>query len=200
MRHTLSDVRVAVTGSHGLIGSALLPRLRASGHDPVPVVRGTPAAGEIGWDPHAGRLDPRALAGIDAVVNLAGAGIGDDRWTDDYKREIRESRTRATTLLAETIAATDDGPTVLLSGSAIGFYGDRGDEELDEFSPAGDGFLADVVGGVGGDAPPPRRMPDGASSTCAPASCWRRRAVPSPRCCRCSRSAWAGASATGSSG
>jgi uncharacterized protein (TIGR01777 family) len=138
-------VRVAVTGSHGLIGTALVARLRADGHVPVPLVRAAPAPGEIGWDPRAGRLDPAALSGIDAVVNLAGAGIGDKRWSDAYKREVLESRTRATTLLAETMAAASDGPRVLLSGSAIGFYGDRGDEELDERSPRGSGFLADVV-------------------------------------------------------
>ena len=138
-------MRVAVTGSHGLIGTALLARLRAAGHEPVPVVRSAPAPGEIGWDPHAGRLDPHALEGVDAVVNLAGAGIGDKRWSDEYKREVVESRTRATTLVAETMAAVEHGPRVLLSGSAIGFYGDRGDEELDERSPAGTGFLTDVV-------------------------------------------------------
>ena len=93
VRRTLSDVRVAVTGSHGLIGTALVDRLRADGHEPVAMVRTTPAAGEIGWDPHAGRLDPQALAGIDAIVNLAGAGIGDKRWTDEYKRVVLESRT-----------------------------------------------------------------------------------------------------------
>jgi uncharacterized protein (TIGR01777 family) len=145
VRRTLSDVRVAITGSHGLIGSALVERLRADGHAPVAVVRTTPAAGEIGWDPHAGRLDPQALAGIDAIVNLAGAGIGDKRWTDEYKRVVLESRTRATTLLAESMAAAPGGPRVLLSGSAVGFYGDRDDEELDERSPAGTGFLADVA-------------------------------------------------------
>ena len=112
----------------------------------MPVVRSAPAAGEIGWDPHAGRLDPQTLVGIDAVVNLAGAGIGDKRWTDDYKRTGPASRaTRATTLLAESMAAVDGGPATLLSGSAVGFYGDRGDEELDERSPAGAGFLTDVV-------------------------------------------------------
>ncbi len=138
-------MRVAVTGSHGLIGTALVARLRADGHEPVPVVRSTPAAGEIGWDPHAGRLDPQALVGIDVVVNLAGAGIGDKRWTDDYKRTVLESRTRATTLLAESMASVEGGPAALLSGSAVGFYGDRGDEELDERSPSGTGFLTDVV-------------------------------------------------------
>jgi uncharacterized protein (TIGR01777 family) len=138
-------VRVAVTGSHGLIGTALLRRLRAAGHEAVPIVRTAPARDEIGWNPRAGRLEPRALVGVDAVVNLAGAGIGDKRWSDEYKRQVIESRTRGTTLLADTIAGLDGGPQVLLSGSAIGFYGDRGDEELVESSPPGDGFLAEVA-------------------------------------------------------
>jgi uncharacterized protein len=138
-------MRVAVTGSHGLIGSALLDHLAAHGHDAVRIVRSEPAAGEIGWDPASGRLDPAALAGVDAVVNLAGAGIGDHRWTDDYKRKVRESRTVGTRVLAEAIAASDEGPKVLLSGSAVGYYGDRGDEVLDETSAPGDGFLASVA-------------------------------------------------------
>lgn len=142
---TVSDVRVAITGSHGLIGSALVDRLRSDGHQPVPIVRATPAAGEIGWDPRAGRLDPADLTGIDAVVNLAGAGIGDKRWSDEYKRVVLDSRVDATRLVAETMAAATGGPQILLSGSAIGFYGDRGDEELDEGSAAGTGFLSEVV-------------------------------------------------------
>ena len=143
---TLSDVRVAVTGSHGLIGTALVARLRgrrtrrpsgSSARRPAP----TRSAGTR----PPGASTPGALAGIDAVVNLAGAGIGDHRWTDDYRREVLDSRVRATATLAEAIAAADDGPGVLLSGSAIGFYGDRGDEELDETSGPGSGFLTDVV-------------------------------------------------------
>ncbi len=137
-------MRVAITGASGLIGTALTARLREVGHTPVPVVRREPADGEIGWDPAAGRLDPADLSGIDAVVHLAGAGIGDKRWTDEYKRILLESRTHPTALLSESIAAIDDGPKVLLSGSAIGIYGARGDEELDETSPLGDGFLADI--------------------------------------------------------
>jgi uncharacterized protein len=143
---TLSDVRVAVTGSHGLIGSALTRHLAGGGHDVVRLVRSAPAPGDIEWDPRTGRLDPAELAGVDVVVNLAGAGIGDHRWTDDYKREIRESRTRGTALLAEAIAAVAGAgrPPVLLSASAIDFYGDRGDEPVDESSPPGSTFLADV--------------------------------------------------------
>lgn len=138
-------MRVAVTGSHGLIGSALTLRLARSGHEVRRIVRGDPAPGDIVWDPRAGHLDVADLAGVDAVVNLAGAGIGDHRWTDEYKREIRESRTRGTALLAEAIAAAhDDGPRVLLSSSAVDYYGERGDEELDESSPPGSTFLAGV--------------------------------------------------------
>lgn len=138
-------MRVAVTGSHGLIGTTLLARLAADGHEAVQIVRAAPGPGEIGWDPAAGRLDAEALVGVDAVVNLAGAGIGDHRWTDDYRREVLESRVKATTTIADAIAAVDGGPRVLLSGSAVGYYGDRGDEQLDESSGPGVGFLTDVV-------------------------------------------------------
>jgi uncharacterized protein (TIGR01777 family) len=137
-------VRVVLSGSHGLIGSALLTRLVESGHDVVRLVRSAPAPGDIVWDPQAGRLDADALAGVDAVVNLAGAGIGDHRWTDEYKRQILESRVRGTTLLSEAIAADDAGPRVLLSASAIDYYGARDDEVLDEESPSGTSFLAGV--------------------------------------------------------
>jgi uncharacterized protein len=137
-------VRVAVSGSHGLIGSALLTRLTDSGHDVVRLVRSAPAPGEIAWDPQAGRLEPAALADVGAIVNLAGTGIGDHRWTDDYKRQIVESRVRGTTLLSEAIAADDAGPRVLLSASAIDYYGARDDEVLDEASPSGTSFLAGV--------------------------------------------------------
>ncbi len=134
---------MAVTGSHGLIGSALCDRLTRAGHDVVRLVRSEPAPGDIEWDPRAGRIDPGALAGIDAVVNLAGPGIGDHRWTDDYKREIRDSRVQATALIAQAIAATPGGgPSVLLSASGIDYYGDHEAEDLDESSPAGTTFLA----------------------------------------------------------
>ena len=137
-------MRVGVTGASGLIGTALTQRLRAGGHTVVPFVRRTPVAGEIGWDPRQGVLDPADLVELDAVVNLAGAGIGDRRWTDARKREIRDSRVHATTLLAAAIARAG-GPAVLLSGSAIGIYGDRGDESIDERSPLGDGYLSEVA-------------------------------------------------------
>ena len=141
-----TPLTVAVSGSSGLIGSALLERLRQDGHTVVPMVRRPAKDGEIHYDPQNGVLDPESLVGVDAVVHLAGAGIGDRRWTDRYRREILESRTLSTSLIAEAMAsvANRGGPRVLLSGSAIGFYGATGDEELNERSTAGDGFLADV--------------------------------------------------------
>jgi uncharacterized protein len=137
-------MRVAITGSTGLIGSALKPHLESLGHDVIRIVRSDPSGSDISWSPSEGRIDDRALDGVHAVVHLAGAGIGDKRWTDSYKRELLESRTKGTTLISDAIAAADDGPTVLLSGSAIGIYGARGDEELTEASTPGEGFLADI--------------------------------------------------------
>jgi uncharacterized protein (TIGR01777 family) len=137
-------MRVAITGSTGLIGSALVTHLRAEGHDVVRVVRGPAGAGDVSWSVTERQLDPGAFEGVDAVVHLAGAGIGDHRWTEDYKQQVLTSRTVGTSLVSEAIAASADGPKVLLSGSAIGFYGARGDEELDETSSAGTGFLAQV--------------------------------------------------------
>ena len=137
-------MRIAVTGATGLVGSALVPHLRRDGHEVVRVVRTSATGSDITWSPSERRLDPHAFDGIDAVVHLAGAGIGDHRWTEEYKRELVESRTVGTTLVAEAIASATDGPSVLLSGSAIGYYGDRGDEELDEHSSPGSGFLSDL--------------------------------------------------------
>jgi uncharacterized protein (TIGR01777 family) len=139
-------MRVLLTGSHGLIGSALVASLHSDGHDVTTLVRGEPGGpGEIRWDPGSATVDPHALEGHDAAVNLAGAGIGDHRWTDDYKALIRDSRVKGTTLLARTLASLERPPTVFLSGSAVGYYGDRGDDELTEESGPGTGFLADVV-------------------------------------------------------
>lgn len=137
-------MRIAVTGSSGLIGGALCAALNTAGHQVVRVVRHTPLAGEIGWDPDAGTVDSSGFDGVDAVVHLAGAGIADERWTDERKRQILESRTDGTDLLSRTLAGLDRRPAVLLSGSAIGYYGDRGDEVLTEESEPGDGFLSRV--------------------------------------------------------
>jgi uncharacterized protein (TIGR01777 family) len=137
-------VDVVVSGSSGLIGTALVEALAAAGHRPIRLVRGDARGEVIRWDPKAGTIDAASLEGVGAAVHLAGAGIGDHRWTEDYKREIRESRTVSTDLLARTLASLSRPPSVLLSGSAIGYYGDRGDEVLTEASAGGDTFLADV--------------------------------------------------------
>ncbi|HEY3484962.1 MAG TPA: NAD-dependent epimerase/dehydratase family protein, partial [Ilumatobacteraceae bacterium] len=138
-------MRVAITGSSGLVGTALRERLASAGHEVIPVVRRAAAPGEVQWDPERGTIGDGAFDGIDAVVNLAGVGIADKRWTPEHKAAIRSSRMRATTLVSETIAATSNGPKVLLSGSAIGCYGSRADEVLDERSTLGDDFLAGVT-------------------------------------------------------
>jgi uncharacterized protein (TIGR01777 family) len=136
---------VAVTGSHGLIGSALCSALGAAGHRAIRVVRGaTGGVDTIAWDPAAGTIDAGALEGVDAVVNLAGAPIGDRRWTEDRKRLILESRARGTQLLAGTLATLKNAPSVFVSGSAVGYYGNRGDEELTEVSVPGVDFVAQV--------------------------------------------------------
>lgn len=137
---------IVIAGSSGLIGQALVAALRERGDRVVRLVRRA-AAGpdEISWDPVAGQLDPATLEGVDAVINLAGAGVGDHRWTDAYKQQILDSRTSTTGLLARTIAGLERKPRVLANASAIGWYGDTGDRAVDEADPAGHGFLADVV-------------------------------------------------------
>lgn len=136
---------IAITGASGLIGTALSAHLRSQGHRVVAFTRrpdGSPDS--ISWDPKSGRIESSKLDGIDAVVHLAGAGIGDKRWSDAYKLEILESRTKGTKLLASALSEVANGPRVLLSGSAIGYYGESLTEEFTESSPAGKGFLADV--------------------------------------------------------
>ena len=136
---------VVVTGASGLIGTALVDALGRAGHRPVKLVRrASRGADEISWDPKAGTLDAASLDGMGGVVHLAGAGIADHRWTDAYKRELVDSRTGPTTLLATTLAGLTRPPTVLVSGSAVGWYGDRGDAVLTEASERGTGFLSDV--------------------------------------------------------
>ncbi|MFD3804726.1 TIGR01777 family oxidoreductase [Streptomyces sp. NPDC058611] len=138
-------MRIAVTGSTGLIGKALVQSLRADGHEVVRFVRRAPAAAdEARWDPARGEVDPAGLAGCSAVVHLAGAGVGEHRWTDAYKREIRDSRVLGTAAIARAAAALDEPPAVLVSGSAIGYYGDTGRRAVDEDAPAGQGFLPSV--------------------------------------------------------
>jgi uncharacterized protein (TIGR01777 family) len=138
-------VQIAITGSSGLIGSALVSALRADGHTVLRLVRRAPTgADEVRWDPAARSLDPAALAGVDAVVNLAGVGIGDRRWTAERKRVVLASRVDATETVSAAIAAAEPRPRVLLSASAIGWYGDTGDTPVDESAPAGRDFLAEI--------------------------------------------------------
>ncbi|MGR8010979.1 TIGR01777 family oxidoreductase [Streptomyces hypolithicus] len=138
-------MRIAVTGSSGLIGTALVRSLRTDGHEVVRLVR-RPAknAEEVRWDPKRQYVDADGLAGCEAVVHLAGAGVGDHRWTPAYKKEIRDSRVLGTAAIAETIASLDAPPGVLVSGSAIGYYGDTGERSVDEDAPPGEGFLPSV--------------------------------------------------------
>ncbi len=137
-------MKVAVTGSHGLIGSALTAALRQRGDVVVPIVRGAARAGEVRWDPTTGALDSRELVGVDVVIHLAGAGVGDHKWSASYKETILTSRTQGTATLARALAEMATPPRALLSGSAVGIYGVRGDEDLTENAPVGTGFLAEV--------------------------------------------------------
>ena len=137
-------MKIVISGASGLIGTQLVTSLKSSGHEVVQLVRRSAAAGQIMWDPKSGKLDPASLEGCDAVIHLSGAGIGDKRWSDAYRKEILDSRTATTLLLANTIASLQRKPSVFLSGSAIGIYGARGDEQLTETSAHGTGFLADV--------------------------------------------------------
>ena len=150
MPHEISpDVEprtVAVSGASGLVGRAFCELLRGRGDRIVPLVRpgSSSDVGGIPWDPATATLDAARLAELDAVVHLAGESIARERWTPAKKRRIRDSRVNGTRLLAEGSASLARPPKVLVCASAIGYYGDRGDERLDEASPAGEGFLAEV--------------------------------------------------------
>jgi len=139
-------LRIAVSGAGGLVGSALVPFLTTGGHEVVRIVRRRPGADEraVFWKPTAGYLEPAGLEGLDAVVHLAGENVAGQRWTDDFKERIRQSRVWSTRLLCETLAGLARPPAVLVCASAAGIYGDRGDEPLDEGSAPGSGFLAGV--------------------------------------------------------
>jgi uncharacterized protein (TIGR01777 family) len=139
-------LRVGVTGASGLIGRALSAALAAKGHTVRPFVRGSAAVreGAIRWDPARGELDATALEGLDAIVHLAGESVAEGRWTEAQKARIRESRVVGTRLLAKAIASCSVRPRVLVSASAVGFYGDTGEREVDETAPRGGGFLAEV--------------------------------------------------------
>jgi len=143
-------MEIVVSGSSGLVGRALVPALRDAGHVVRRLVRREPAApDEIRWDPVSSAIDTDGLAGVEGVIHLAGEGIADRRWTPEQKRRILESRTRGTSLLARTIATLDPQPRVFLSSSAVGYYGDGGDELLTEDAPRAPGFLAVAFGGAG---------------------------------------------------
>jgi uncharacterized protein (TIGR01777 family) len=141
-------MRVAISGSTGLIGTALVRSLRADGHEVVRLVRGEPpypgSELAVPWDPAKGTIDPTNLRGVDAVVNFSGRSIGEKRWTAAEKRALVDSRVESTRLIAETLAELDDGPRVLLSASGIHYYGDHGDEEVTEETPAGTGFMSEL--------------------------------------------------------
>ena len=143
-----------MTGASGLIGRELCIALAAAGYVVTKMVRRVPGAGEAQWDTAAGTIDAAALEGAWAVVHLAGEGIADSKWTPAHKAKVLESRTTGTTLIAKTIAGLANKPSVFASGSAIGFYGDRHNDEIDESSSAGSGFLADVVVAWEGSAQP----------------------------------------------
>jgi uncharacterized protein (TIGR01777 family) len=137
-------MRIAITGASGLIGTTLTTALEHAGHDPLHVVRREPTGpGELQWDIDAGTIDAAALEGVEAIVHLAGENIG-QRWNDEVRRAVLDSRVDGTRLIAQTAAGLASRP-VLVCASATGFYGDRGDEIVDEDSVPGTGFLADVV-------------------------------------------------------
>jgi uncharacterized protein len=145
----MAPMRVAVTGSTGLIGSRLVNGLLDDGHEVLALVRPesdepVPGVTPVGWAPREGSIDGAALEGLDAVVHLAGVGIADSRWTTEQKARILDSRVRGTELLARTLAELDEPPKALLSGSAVGYYGDTGDRITDESGPRGDDFPARV--------------------------------------------------------
>ena len=131
-------MKILVSGSHGLVGKALLRSLTIDGHDVVRLERG------VQWHPDRGTMDANQLQGFDAVVHLAGESIASGRWTDEKKRAIRDSRVNGTALLSTTLAQLSQPPALFLSASAIGYYGDRGDDLLTESSPPGKDFLAGV--------------------------------------------------------
>jgi len=141
------SMRILMAGVSGFLGTRLVDRLTADGHQVTRLVRRAPRTpDERQWNPSAAQLDPAVVADADAVVNLAGAGVGDKRWNDEYRRVIRSSRVDSSTTLAITIAGMSaaDRPAVLLNASAVGWYGNTGDRAVEEDSPAGEGFLADV--------------------------------------------------------
>lgn len=141
----MAGMVIAIAGSSGLIGSALTTALHADDHRVLRIVRRSPSsADEVFWNPAAGQFDAGALAGVDAVVNLCGVGVGDQRWSGAFKQSLRDSRIGPTEVLAAAVA--DAGVPLLVNASAVGYYGDGRDRVLDENAPRGDGFLAQLCG------------------------------------------------------
>jgi len=138
-------MKILLSGASGLVGSALMPKLEAAGHSCVQLVRRDPTdSNEIQWDPSAGTLSPAAFDGVDAVINLSGAGIAEGRWTEARKKILVDSRVDCTALLAKTMAGLETKPSHFVSASAIGYYGNRGDESLTEVSSPGEGFMSNI--------------------------------------------------------
>lgn len=150
---------VAITGASGMVGSSLSHFLTTGGHEVVRLVRDSRKmdAGDVFWNPATGVLDEKGLQRVDAVVHLAGTSIASGRWTEERKRSIKQSRIRGTELIARTLATMKNGPRVLVSASAVGFYGNRGSEVLNETASAGRGFLAEVCRGWEGATKPAER-------------------------------------------
>ncbi|HEX9176741.1 MAG TPA: TIGR01777 family oxidoreductase [Mycobacterium sp.] len=139
----MADALIVIAGSSGLIGSALVTALRASDNRVVRIVRRAPSnSDELHWNPQTGEFDPDALRGVDAVVNLCGAGVGDKRWSGAYKQQLRDSRIAPTEVISA--AVVEAGVQVLINASAVGYYGNTGDRVVDETAPAGTGFLAQL--------------------------------------------------------
>ncbi len=139
-------MRIVIGGASGFLGSALVPALRADGHEVLRLVRrDTEAPDEVRWDPATGTIDDASLGRVDAAINLAGAGVGDARWSESYRRTIRASRVDSTRCLALALTRMSPAPAVFLTGSGIGYYGDTGEHLVDETGPSGSTFLAGVV-------------------------------------------------------
>ena len=151
-------MKILVSGSSGLIGSALAPLLSARGHSITRLVRLDPQPGQVQWDPERGTIEAARLEGFDSVVHLAGQNIAAGRWTPEQKASIRVSRVKGTRILSEALAVLPAPPPILICASAIGYYGDRGDEVLHEESAAGSGFLPEVCRAWEAAAAPARKM------------------------------------------